>query len=489
MANYSVGIASLSVVHMPPSFLYFITTLSPSLLGSVWSPPSIDRSPTKEWVLVGVADMRQLGSVQRMREKMVNMQQRAIREQEAGRQALQEAQSQQALDQRVQDAEARARDLQTQLEASQGAYQELLQSLQTSEQSLQTTQQSLLTTQQSLQRTQADKQALERALQQSQVRERALQKRVTTAEQEAREQVQVLQQSVTQANTQVEHLQRRLEEAENRAEEAERRAHEGRQEERETESDPSWVVRRDEIIFTDEELGRGGWAVVKVAKFRATRVAAKCLHGQIVSNYNRLLFIREMNMAARVRHPNLLQFIGATLRGELIILTELMPTSIRRELENECTFSPKQLTSISLDVARALNYLHLMHPDPIIHRDISSANVLLEPNSWRAKVSDYGSVNLLQRLRTVTPGNPTYAAPEAEDATLQSPKMDIFSFGVLLVEMCTAHFPEVADREHLIPSIQHPDMVALIRRCLAEERNVRPSASDIITELSETHNT
>ena len=137
----------------------------------------------------------------------------------------------------------------------------------------------------------------------------------------------------------------------------------------------------------------------------------------------------------------------------------------------------------------ALNYLHLMHPTPIIHRDVSSANVLLEPgpnNSWRAKVSDYGSVNLLQRLRTVTPGNPTYAAPEAENAALQSPKMDIFSFRVILVEMCTARFP---DRELLIRSIQQPHMVVLIRRCLNEDGGTRPSASDIFTELSETHNT
>ena len=79
-------------------------------------------------------------------------------------------------------------------------------------------------------------------------------------------------------------------------------------------------------------------------------------------------------------------------------------------------------------------------------------------------------------------------ATEAENATLQSPKMDIFSFGVLLVEMCTACFPDVADRERLIRSIQQPDMVALIQRCLAENRNARPSASDIITELSETQN-
>ena len=329
--------------------------------------------------------------------------------------------------------------------------------------------------QRSLQRTQDDKQSLEEALQESQ-------QRVATAERRAQaavEQMQVLQQTVDQANTQIEHLQQRVQDEANR------------QVSRET-GDPSWEVRRDEIVLTDEELGRGGWGSVKVATFRATSVAAKCLHELIVSNYNQFFFIREMSMAAQVRHPNLLQFIGATLRGELIILTELMPTSLRKELENEHTFSPNQITSISLDVARALNYLHLMHPTPIIHRDISSANVLLEPgpnNTWRAKVSDYGSVNLLQRLRTATPGNPTYAAPEAANATLQSPKMDIFSFGVLLVEMCTTRFPDVADRERLIQSIHQPNMVALIQQCVAEDRNARPSAHDIITELNETHNT
>ena len=217
-------------------------------------------------------------------------------------------------------------------------------------------------------------------------------------------------------------------------------------------------------------------------------MAAKCLYGQIASNYNRLLFIREINMAAQVRHPNLLQFIGATLRGELILLTEFMPTTVRRELANEHAFSQSQIKSISLDVAKALNYLHLMQPNPIIHRDISSANVLLEPmpnNSWRVKVSDYGSVNLLQRLKTAAPGNPAYAAPEVENAAQQSPKMDIFSFGVFLVEMYTAQFPDVAVRQHLIRSIRHPSIVALIQRCLAQDRNARPSASCIITELSE----
>ena len=389
------------------------------------------------------------------------MQQRAIGEVEAGRQALQVAQSQQALDQRVQDAEVRARDLQTQLEASEDACQELLQSLQT-------TQQSLQITQQSLQRTQADKQALERALQESQLRERDLQERVTTAEQS------------TQA-------------AEQRAAEAERRAREAQERGREEpdESEPSWLVHREEINLTEEELGRGGWGVVRVATFRGARIAAKCLYGALNYGYWQNVFSREMNMAARIRHLNLLQFIGATLDGELIILTELMPTSLRAVLERAREPLPRQqISTIGLDVVRALNYLHLMRPTPLIHRDVSSANVLLEPqpnDRWKAKLSDYGSVNLLENLRTVGPGSPVYAAPEANIPPLQSPKMDIFSFGVLLVEMCTARFPEVADRKRLIRSIQQPDMVALIRRCLAEHRDERPSASDIITELSGPH--
>ena len=247
-----------------------------------------------------------------------------------------------------------------------------------------------------------------------------------------------------------------------------------------------WVVERGEIQLTEEEKGRGGWAVVRVANFRGLRVAAKCLHEQI-RDYYRDLFIREMNMAARLRHPNLVQFVGATLQGEMIILSELMPTSLRALLEKRA-ISHDEITSISLDVARALNYLHLTQPEPLIHRDISSANVLLEPgpnNSWKAKVSDYGSVNLQRQLRTIGPGSPVYAAPEANTPDQQSPKMDIFSFGVLLIEMCTARFPEVAARQALLDSIENHNFVELIGRCMSREIGSRPSASEIITQLQQ----
>ena len=110
-----------------------------------------------------------------------------------------------------------------------------------------------------------------------------------------------------------------------------------------------WLVGREEVEFTQEELGRGGWAVVKVAKFCGLRVAAKCLHNVIISDYNCQLFGREMTIAARVRHPNLIQFMGAVMGREPIILMELMATSLRAVLEQQ-QLTARQSASISLDV-------------------------------------------------------------------------------------------------------------------------------------------
>ena len=154
-------------------------------------------------------------------------------------------------------------------------------------------------------------------------------------------------------------------------------------------------MKKEAIEITEEILGKGGWGEVKVAKFRGLRVAAKCLHEVILSPYNISVFTREIEIAARVRHPNLLQFIGATKVGTPIILSELMPTSLRKELEAG-SLPYHAVLAISQDIACGLNYLHLFKPDPILHRDVSTANVLLQSISggWRAKVSDYGSANL-----------------------------------------------------------------------------------------------
>ena len=296
-----------------------------------------------------------------------------------------------------------------------------------------------------------------------------------------------------ESDRRTERLERQLTEVQEQVLQAQRSLTEMRQRFREREDrlqayDTQWVVRREEIELTGPELGRGAWATVSVAKFRGAQVAVKRIHNQLVSRHNIHLFRREMNMAAKLRHPNLVQFIGATVEGDMMIVMEFMTTSLRRQLQSEEYFMPKLVKSLSLDVARALSYLHQMKPDPIVHRDISSANVLLEPllppKTWRAKVTDYGSVNLVRQLNTENPGGPAYAAPEANNPRLQSPKMDIYSFGALVLEMLTGHLPSPEDRPELLCQVHHEQLLRLIRRCLSERIEDRPSASVIISELS-----
>eukprot|EP00731_Ephydatia_muelleri_P016030 Em0009g454a len=162
---------------------------------------------------------------------------------------------------------------------------------------------------------------------------------------------------------------------------------------------PSWVLKKDDIVFTDKELGRGGWGVVKAA--------------------------REMNIAALMRHPNILLFIGATLGQECVILTELMQTSLRAVLEekeiNKLSMSRQEVSNIAMDVGKALNYLHLMKPDAIIHRDVSSANVLLElvgTDVWKAKLSDVSSSNFahldVPRTESASSSSVAHVVPGSE---------------------------------------------------------------------------
>ena len=184
--------------------------------------------------------------------------------------------------------------------------------------------------------------------------------------------------------------------------------------ERQRQESPDWVISRNQIQVTDKCLGRGGWGHVVEGKYCGCAVAVKQIHDLILSNHNRSLFEREMNIASRCRHPCLLQFIGATNdEGSPLFVTELMETSLRALLKRP--LSATELFDISLDVARALNYLHQKQPFPIIHRDVSSANVLLwrQGDQWRAKVSDYGTANFMRHTMSVALGAPIYRAPEA----------------------------------------------------------------------------
>ena len=187
--------------------------------------------------------------------------------------------------------------------------------------------------------------------------------------------------------------------------------------ERSRQQTPDWVISRDQIQLTEKCLGSGGWGKVVEGKYCGCTVAIKQTYEVLLksSPYYRELFEREMNIASRCRHPCLLQFIGATNDEESpLFVTELMETSLRKLVE-EGPLSRRETSVISLDVARALNYLHLKKPRPIIHRDISSANVLLwrQNDQWRGKVSDYGAANFTKATMTACPGAEIYSAPEA----------------------------------------------------------------------------
>ena len=331
------------------------------------------------------------------------------------------------------------------------------------------------------------RQAEERLREADQRRQEAVQQQ-QEADERRQEATNLLRVAETRLGTETERrmeAERLTRQMEDRLREAERVANALHGSSLEQRDEAFWMVERGEIQLTQRELGRGGWAAVKVAEFRGLQVAAKCMHAIIISDYNRQLFVREMSIAAKLRHPNLVQFIGATLEGEPVILTELMASSLRAVLERG-PLEPAHITSIARDVARALNYLHLTRPDPILHRDVSSANVLLNPGpggSWLAKLSDYGSANFTRQVRTAGPGNPSYAAPEAAVPSQQSPKMDVFSFGVLLVEMATRRFPDKDVLAAQIRQVTVPRLPELIRRCTNANPSRRPDIRDVLTQL------
>ena len=185
-----------------------------------------------------------------------------------------------------------------------------------------------------------------------------------------------------------------------------------------------WIIGRDEVILSEKSLGVGAWGKVYEGTFRGCQVAVKQIHDLILSHHNRRLFEREMSIASRCRHPHLLQFIGATNDdGSPLFITELLDTDLRDVLRQRPLLH-EEVVCIALDVAKALNYLHLKKPSPIIHRDISSSNVLLwtRDNCWRAKLSDYGAANFMRQHMTSNPGASIYAAPESQTSQ-QSPKV------------------------------------------------------------------
>ena len=262
-----------------------------------------------------------------------------------------------------------------------------------------------------------------------------------------------------------------------------------------------WKVSRDEVQIMSE-MDRGAWGYVAKGRFRGQLVAVKSPHLAILDEHTTKRLQREVRIMTQVRHPNLLRIIAAVFDNQVprlppLIVTELLDMNLRSAYKNNRLTGATRIP-IFRDVAYALHYLH-EHQEPIIHRDVSAPNVLLEelPNGmFRAKVSDFGSANLAKLAQTLAEGAIIYAAPETFPHDPHSPpppqttKIDVYSYGVLLCEVITCQLPDPQRFWSVLKQIesQWPFMHELIVFCTKRSPEDRLTMTQVLDKLNQLPN-
>ena len=260
-----------------------------------------------------------------------------------------------------------------------------------------------------------------------------------------------------------------------------------------------WMVPRHHVTVMEKPLGGGAWGYVKEGKFRGQQVAVKCIHEAIVTPHTIKRVYREISTMSQVHHPNLVLFIAAVLddQGGPLIITELLDTTLRKAYEDNLLHPGlDQCMDIFRDVASALCYLHELE-EPIIHRDVSSANVLLKAmanNRWKAKLSDFGSANWAKEAVTMGEGSIAYTALEAYPVhpslstkpPPQTTKIDVYSYGILLCEVIMREFPypDTLNTLKVKMKIKNVFLHSLMLECTQQEPAQRPTMATILMKLN-----
>ena len=230
------------------------------------------------------------------------------------------------------------------------------------------------------------------------------------------------------------------------------------------------------VLLKDQTLGNGSvckakcddlLCAAKIDIIHPTLFDLTALH-QIAPHREHRLPIRrfqlECEFLSTVRHPNIVQYLGTHQDPEThlpALLMELMDDSLTHFLESSPQPIPYHFQiNICHDISRALSFLH---SNGIIHRDLSSNNVLLIGNI-RAKLTDFGMARLgdlnpqaTRFTNTMCPGTDVYMPPEAvQDKPVYTEKIDCFSFGVIAIQILTQEFPKPGDRLMIINDPRYP---------------------------------
>ncbi|GLT63592.1 hypothetical protein SLA2020_361480 [Shorea laevis] len=286
------------------------------------------------------------------------------------------------------------------------------------------------------------------------------------------------------------------------------------------------VLRTATNNFSEENiLGRGGFGTVyKGELHNGTRIAVKRMESSIMNEKALAEFKSEIAVLTKVRHRNLTALLGYCLdENERLLVYEYMPQgTLSRHLFNwkKGGLKPLEWTrrlTIALDVARGLEYLHTLARESIIHRDLKPANILLG-DDMHAKIADFGLVRLVPdgkySVDTRIAGTFGYLAPEYGVTGRVTRKVDVFSFGVILMELITGrkaldetqsedslhivawfrrmHINKDTFQQAIDPTIElDEDTLASISKvaelaghCSAEDPNQRPDMAHTVNVLS-----
>ncbi|ONM33337.1 hypothetical protein Zm00014a_018805 [Zea mays] len=261
-----------------------------------------------------------------------------------------------------------------------------------------------------------------------------------------------------------------------------------------------------EILWEDlvigEQIGQGSCGTVYHALWYGSDVAVKVFSRQEYSEDVILSFRQEVSLMKKLRHPNILLFMGAvTSPQRLCIVTEFLPRgSLFRLLQRSATkLGVRRHVHMALDIARGMNYLHHSSP-PIIHRDLKSSNLLVDKN-WTVKVADFGLSRLKRETFLTTKtgkGTPQWMAPEVLRNEPSDEKSDVYSYGVILWELVTQKIPwenlnsmqvigavGFMNQRLDIPSEVDPQWRSIILNCWESDPQQRPSFQELLERLRE----